>query len=270
MINSFVKIHQGLNTVYYGLLVWVVSIVTPLFAGLAMGAAGINPIHVASVATYIAYGIFGGIIVSNILILGGKYICMTNAADIPNATANARRSLIIQIASFMVGLIASGFDSLVFPLILKSGLFPPLALMVGKAALGTMLSVAQITLFVVSVTSFILFARNVSDAIGDSVLATKAIALRGRVVNVVVLGLVYFGLMLATVVMLMAGGPFVVELGLASSLVAICFLIFGLFAFFRYARLILAVAAKIKNLSPDQLVPPAGSDSGSGAVVAKP
>jgi len=167
-------------------------------------------------------------------------------------------------------LTASGFDFLVFPLILKSGLFPPLALMVAKAALGTLLSVAQTTLFVVSVTSFILFARDVSDFVGDSVLSQKAIALRGRVVTLVILGLVYFGLMLATVVMLIAGWSLGIALILASASVAICFLIFGLFAFFRYVRLILAVAAKIKNWSPDQLVPPARTDSGPGAVIAKP
>gem|GEM_PF-7061722 len=73
-MNSFLKINQGLNIVYYGLLVWVISIITPLFTGFAISAAGVNPIHVASVAIYIAYGLIGGIIISNILILTGKCI----------------------------------------------------------------------------------------------------------------------------------------------------------------------------------------------------
>jgi hypothetical protein len=196
---------------------------------------------------------------------------MVGSHDVPGAATNASLSLFLQVVSFFVGMIAAGFDSWIFPMILKSEFLPPIVMIRAMASLKTILGWSQTVLIVFSVLSFVLFLRDVSNYIGYQEGSQKASALRTRVINLLTISVVIVVLSLLMLMALVYPGllGFLAFFGLAVPVLIVGVAILGLFAFFSYARLILNVAAKVRSFSLLEASAAAPDELGPKATIAK-
>ena len=249
MVEAIRKLALGFQLVYMGMLVIVLGVVVGLIGGFALPFAvnsGSIPIETMLQLMGILPMAMGACMLLGYLLgITGRYLCTLTPEIAQKARADIRTSFALEMIAFILNMTTSLWPYLL-PSLASIGILPEsLALLAG---VNGVISVIGIIVGISSTLYFVMYMRDLSGFVGSDDLSMRSEKLRCSIVSMLQLSLVSAGIAVAMLIVgLMANPDLAIgAMGCVLGLLYIVILVEGIFVFFRYVSIIVAMPAVLK------------------------
>ena len=249
MVEAIRKLALGFQLVYMGMLVIVLGVVVGLIGGFVLPFAVYSwsiPIETMLPLMGILPLAMGAcMLLGNLLGITGRYLCTLTPEIAQKARADIRTSFALEMIAFILNMTTSLWPYLL-PSLASIGILPEsLALLAG---VNGVISVIGIIVGISSTLYFVMYMRDLSGFVGSDDLSMRSEKLRCSIVSMLQLSLVSAGIAVAMLIVgLMANPDLAIgAMGCVLGLLYIVILVEGIFVFFRYVSIIVAMPAVLK------------------------
>ena len=266
MVEAIRKLALGFQLVYMGMLVIVLGVVVGLIGGFVLPFAVYSwsiPIETMLPLMGILPLAMGAcMLLGNLLGITGRYLCTLTPEIAQKARADIRTSFALEMIAFILNMTTSLWPYLL-PTLASIGILPE-----SSALLAGVNSVVSVIGFIVGISSilyFVMYMRDLSGFVGSDDLSMRSEKLRCSIVSMLQLLLVSAGIAVAMLIVgLMANPDLAIgAMGCVLGLLYIVILVEGIFVFFRYVSIIVAMPAVLKAYDG-----PTDEQNGPGAIIA--
>ena len=268
MVEAIRKLALGFQLVYMGMLVIVLGVVIGLIGGFALPFAvnsGSIPIETMLQLMGILPVAMGAcMLLGNLLGITGRYLCTLTPEIAQKARADIRTSFALEMIAFILNMTTSLWPYLL-PTLASMGILPESPALV--AGVNSVISVIGFIVGISSILYFVMYMRDLAGFVGSDDLSMRSEKLRRSIVSMLQLSLVTAAIAVAMLIVgLMANPDLAIVLGAmgcALGLLYIVILVQGIFVFFRYVSIVVAMPAVLKAYDG-----PTDEQNGPGAIIA--
>ena len=249
MVEAIRKLALGFQLVYMGMLVIVLGVVVGLIGGFVLPFAVYSwsiPIETMLPLMGILPLAMGAcMLLGNLLGITGRYLCTLTPEIAQKARADIRTSFALEMIAFILNMTTSLWPYLL-PSLASIGILPESPALL--AGVNSVISVIGIIVGISSTLYFVMYMRDLSGFVGSDDLSMRSEKLRCSIVSMLQLSLVSAGIAVAMLIVgLMANPDLAIgAMGCVLGLLYIVILVEGIFVFFRYVSIIVAMPAVLK------------------------
>ena len=249
MVEAIRKLALGFQLVYMGMLVIVLGVVVGLIGGFVLPFAVYSwsiPIETMLPLMGILPVAMGAcMLLGNLLGITGRYLCTLTPEIAQKARADIRTSFALEMIAFILNMTTSLWPYLL-PSLASIGILPESPALL--AGVNSVISVIGIIVGISSTLYFVMYMRDLSGFVGSDDLSMRSEKLRCSIVSMLQLSLVSAGIAVAMLIVgLMANPDLAIgAMGCVLGLLYIVILVEGIFVFFRYVSIIVAMPAVLK------------------------
>ena len=249
MVEAIRKLALGFQLVYMGMLVIVLGVVVGLIGGFVLPFAVYSwsiPIETMLQLMGILPMAMGACMLLGYLLgITGRYLCTLTPEIAQKARADIRTSFALEMIAFILNMTTSLWPYLL-PSLASIGILPESPALL--AGVNSVISVIGIIVGISSTLYFVMYMRDLSGFVGSDDLSMRSEKLRCSIVSMLQLSLVSAGIAVAMLIVgLMANPDLAIgAMGCVLGLLYIVILVEGIFVFFRYVSIIVAMPAVLK------------------------
>jgi hypothetical protein len=203
-------------------------------------------------------------LLGNLLGITGRYLCTLTPEIAQKARADIRTSFALEMIAFILNMTTSLWPYLL-PTLASIGILPESPALV--AGVNSVISVIGFIVGISSILYFVMYMRDLAGFVGSDDLSMRSEKLRRSIVSMLQLSLVTAAIAVAMLIVgLMANPDLAIVLGAmgcALGLLYIVILVQGIFVFFRYVSIVVAMPAVLKAYDG-----PTDEQNGPGAIIA--
>jgi len=268
MIEAIRKLALGFQLVYTGMLIIVIGVVVGLMSGIALPFAvqgGYIPVEaMMQLMGILPIAMAACMLIGYIMGIAGRYICTQTPEIAGKARADIRTSFSLEMTGFILNM-ANSLWPFLLPTLASIGILPESPSLV--AGVYSVISVIGFIVGISSILYFVMYMRDLAGFVGSDDLSMRSEKLRRSIVSMLRLSLVTAAIAVAMLIVgLMANPDLAIvfgAMGCALGLLYIVILVQGIFVFFRYVSIVVAMPAVLKAYDG-----PTDEQNGPGAIIA--
>lgn len=266
MVEAIRKLALGFQLVYMGMLVIVLGVVVGLIGGFALPFAvnsGSIPIETMLQLMGILPVAMGAcMLLGNLLGITGRYLCSLTPEIAQKARADIRTSFALEMIAFILNMYSS-LQPLIQVRLIDVGVLPPWSNLLFN--LRWAVSLIGFIVGISSIQYFVMYMRDLAGFVGSDDLSMRSEKLRRSIVSMLQLSFVTGAIAVAMLIVGLMANPDleIGAMGCTLGLLFIVILVQGIFVFFRYVSIVVAMPAVLKAYDG-----PTDEQNGPGAIIA--
>ena len=266
MVEAIRKLALGFQLVYMGMLVIVLGVVVGLIGGFALPFAvnsGSIPIETMLQLMGILPVAMGAcMLLGNLLGITGRYICTLTPEIAQKARAYIRTSFALEMLALILNMYSS-LQPLIQVRLIDVGVLPPWSNLLFN--LRWAVSLIGFIVGISSILYFVMYMRDLAGFVGSDDLSMRSEKLRRSIVSMLQLSFVTGAIAVAMLIVGLMDNPDleIGAMGCTLGLLFIVILVQGIFVFFRYVSIVVAMPAVLKAYDG-----PTDEQNGPGAIIA--